>query len=151
MAQSLFPTFEPIDDVVEQPAEEQLSPSSVYFDFESGDFAVNAVGKTIQADPATAWAQWCGKQLHTQRYAFLSYSPDIGVEAAEALQEPTREARESYLRRTIIEALMADPLGRTQLVQGFSFDWNEPDGVIISFEIEGRNMETQTITKKIGV
>ena len=84
----------------------------------------------MESDGCTAWVQWCLKMCLTERFAFLSYSSAIGVETEEARKQPTRQATESVLERTITEALLAD--SRTEAVRGFSFQW-AGDGVYVTF------------------
>jgi len=128
---NLYPTFEP-PTIVEQ---EQLQlapeyPKSYLFDFEKGDFVLDGAGRIAIADGHTAWVQWCVKTVLTERFAYLAYSWNYGVEIDEALKQPTRALVEMEIERTITEALLADP--RTKLVTDFSFKWHA-DELYVSF------------------
>lgn len=126
---SLYPTFEiPAD--IEDVIEPQQEVTSAYFDFKLGDFVLNDPGKVVQSTEREAWIQWCLKVVLTQRYAYYGYSSNTGAEIEEAMNEPTRKAQESALQRTITEALLADPYGRTAYVRNFNFKW-EPDSVYV--------------------
>ena len=84
------------------------------------------------ADGHRAWAQWCVKTVLTERFAYLAYSGNYGVEIDEALKQPTRAAVETEVERTITEALLADP--RTYAVRDFSFEWRGNE-LYVSFTV----------------
>lgn len=123
--------------------------SSAYFDFVKGDFAQNLSGKIIKATPYDTWVQWCLKTVNTQRWAFLSYNDDIGVEIEEAFKENSKAAIESEIMRTIDEALIADTLGRTIYVKDFRFKWGVDD-IHVTFTVKGiwSNDATLTVSYK---
>ena len=130
---NLYPAFE-MPEIVEQ---QQTEPaprygSSWFFDFGTGDFAIDGAGKVIQTDGHTAWAQWCVKTVMTERLACLAYSWDYGTEVEKALKKPTRAMIEAEIERTITEALLVDP--RTELVRDFAFRWHA-DELYVSFTI----------------
>jgi len=130
---NLYPTFEP-PTIVEQ-KQPQLAaeyPKSYLFDFEKGDFVIDGAGRIVIADGHTAWAQWCVKTVLTERFAYLAYSGNYGVEIDEALKQPTRAVVEAEIERTITEALLFDP--RTYTVRDFSFEWRG-DELYISFTV----------------
>jgi hypothetical protein len=130
---NLFPTFE-MPELVEdqQPVPEPEYPESYLFDFKKGNFVLDGAGQVVEADGHTAWAQWCVKTVLTERFAFLAYSWDYGVEIEEALKNPNRAAIEAEVERTITEALMLDP--RTELVRDFSFR-GQADELYVSFTV----------------
>lgn len=130
---NLYPTFEPPTIVEqEQPQLAPEYPKSYLFDFEKGDFVLDGAGRIVIADGYTAWVQWCVKAIITERFSYLAYSGNYGVEIDKALKQPTRALVEMEIERTITEALMADP--RTELVRDFSFKWRA-DELYVSFTI----------------
>ena len=110
--------------------------SSIFFDFDSGDFVTTHDGKLKEASGYEAWRQWCIKTLMTQRYACEAYSDDIAIDFESALQAGTRDEIESILQREIEEALMADPSERTLYVGAIEFKW-EADSCVIFVQIQG--------------
>lgn len=142
---SLFPVFE-VPKVIENSQQrDNRQKSSLYFDFEKGDFALDSAGKIQTATPYDAWVQWCLKTVYTQRYAFLAYSNQVGVEIEEAFQQPTREEQESNIEVTVTEALLADPYQRTKRVYDFLFEW-ETDGLKVTFTVSGVWNKDTTLT-----
>ena len=130
---NLYPVFD-MPEIAEQ-RQTQLEPEypeSYLFDFEKGDFVLDGAGRIAIADGHTAWVQWCIKAVLTERFAYLAYSGNYGVEIDEALKQPTRALVEMEIERTITEALLADP--RTELVRDFSFKWRA-DELYVSFTI----------------
>jgi hypothetical protein len=130
---NLYPTFE-LPTIVEQ---QQLPlapeyPKSYLFDFEKGDFVLDGAGRIIIADGYTAWVQWCVKTVLTERFAYLTYSQNYGTEIETALKQPSRQAVEAELERTITEALLMDP--RTEMVRDFRFTW-EGDQLRVAFTV----------------
>ena len=76
------------------------------------------------------------KAVSTERYTCLGYGNQFGVELDLVWSFPTREAQESQIQRTITDALLADPMGRTRLVNNFSFRW-EGGNVFVEFDVIG--------------
>lgn len=118
----LFPTFDMPDIVVPEDASSPSYGTSFLFDFSTGDFVRDGAGRVITAEPYQAWSQWCAKAAITERSAYLVYTNQFGTEVDEATKQPTRQAVESELERTITEALMVDP--RTASVTQFVFTWS---------------------------
>ena len=120
---NLFPVFD-MPELVEQarPKPEPEYPESYLFDFEKGDFVVDGAGRVVIADGHTAWKQWCIKTVLTERFAFLAYGWDYGVELEEALKNPSRAIVEMEIEKAITEALVIDD--RTELVKDFTFKWS---------------------------
>jgi hypothetical protein len=136
----LFPTFEfPADEAAPLSSAPQY-PSGPLFDFAAGDFARDGAGRIVQGDGRQMWVQWCLKTMRTQRFAYLAYSGQVGIEAAEALAEPDRVSQEDAFVETITEALCADPLRRTREVRDFEFSW-EADALRITCVVEGAGGE----------
>jgi len=130
---NLYPVFEMPELIEQQQAQpEPEYPKSYLFDFEKGDFVIDGAGRIVIADGHTAWAQWCVKTVLTERFAYLAYSGNYGVEIDEALKQPTRAVVEAEVERTITEALLFDP--RTYTVRDFSFEWRG-DELYISFTV----------------
>lgn len=141
----LFPTFA-VPKVVEGTLqEENRTKKSIYFDFEKGDFALEGSGELKTATPYDTWVQWCLKTVLTQRWAFFAYSSQAGVEMEEAFAQQDRKAQESYLEKTVTEALLADPYGRTKRVYDFTFVW-QTDGVEVTFWVSGLWHEEKELT-----
>ena len=130
---NLYPVFEMPELIEQQQAQpEPEYPKSYLFDFEKGDFVPDGAGRIVIADGHLAWAQWCVKTVLTERFAYLAYSGNYGVEIDEALKQPTRAVVEAEVERTITEALLFDP--RTYTVRDFSFEWRG-DELYISFTV----------------
>jgi len=136
----LFPVFDVPEIATPMPSKEQRYKQSLYFDFELGDFRRDGAGKMVVAEGREAWKQWCIKATQTERFAFLSYRNDIGVELYDAFKQADKEAVESALKRTITEALMVNP--RTEYVRGFEFTWDS-DGLHCEFIVKGKEWEEQ--------
>jgi hypothetical protein len=148
MADSLFPVFDvptTVPDSSATAAAPVYNPAPLY-DYEAGDIARNGAGQSLWGSAYDAWVFWCIKTVSTERYARMAYSDNAGIEADAAFKQPTRAARESAFERTITEALMADPMNRTQSVQNFTFDWSGADALHISCQVTGRDGNSATIS-----
>lgn len=143
----LYPTFDILDDIDEQQAEQEQTQYkiSVFFDFTKGDFVLDEQGRLKTATEAEAWEQWCIKTIQTQRYAFMSYSDNYGVELEEIFSETSKAIKEAMIENSISEALLADPYGRTAYIKDFSFKW-QTDSVIISLTIVGTENQERGVT-----
>ncbi len=142
---NLFPTFAVPKVVENKIPKENRTKKSVYFDFEKGDFSFESNGEIKTATPYDAWVQWCLKTVLTQRWAFLAYSTQAGVEIEEAFAQQDRKAQESYMEKTITEALLADPYQRTKRVYDFTFVW-KTDGVEVTFWVNGLWYQEKELT-----
>lgn len=130
---NLYPVFEMPELIEQQQTQpEPEYPESYLFDFEKGDFVWDTAGRIAVVDGHWAWAQGCVKTVLTERFAYLAYSGNYGVEIDEALKQPTRAAVETEVERTITEALLADP--RTYAVRDFSFEWRGNE-MYVSFTV----------------
>lgn len=107
---------------------------SPLFDFKTGDFVKDSAGKIIMANDQEMFIQWCLKAVYTERFAKMAYGDNYGAQTDAARSEPTRKAQESYLKRTITDAIMADPYQRAVSVLNFFFTW-ENDSLEIAFEV----------------
>lgn len=149
MVGKLFPVFDVPSDLAEE-----LNTGSEYapaplWNFETGDFVTDGTHRTLYGSGYDSWVLWCTKAILTQRWAHLAYSSNEGIEAEEAFAQPDREAVESYFERTVTEALLADPMGRTLAVRKFNFSW-EADEILISCEVVGADGSTADIQAKLN-
>ncbi len=124
MAQNLFPVFDVPAALAEDVQIQQKYRPSPLFDIESGEFILSGARQTMYGSGYDAWVLWCTKSILTQRWAHYGYSGDVGIEMDEAFKEPDRKSIESALERTVTEALLADPMERTQQVKDFEFAWD---------------------------
>lgn len=131
------------DEVITEPY-----PASWAFDVESGDFVRDGGGRVCYSNGYEAWKLWCCKTIATQRGSHLAYSNAVGVETDSALAEPDRASVVSALERTITEALLADPLGRTLRVYDFTFSLYGEEGTA-SCTVLGKSGDTASITVKM--
>lgn len=144
--QFLFPTIDVPDLVSEVEEVEERGSISVQWDVSKGDFATDGANRLLECDEQEAFKTWCYKIAMTERYACLSYPDTIGVEMEEALEEPSNDAVESAIERTITEALMVNP--RTEYVRDFEIRW-DGSNVFCSFTIKGTDWEEEQLTIKI--
>lgn len=142
MANNLYPTFNlPSLVAPRTTAEQKKYPSSVHFDFATGDFVRDGAGKIKTCDGHEAWIEWCLKQLMTERYTRLAYSKNIGVEIESAVKNNTDpEAIQLDIERTITEALLVNPA--TEYVRDFEFSM-EGDRLYVTFVAKGREWENE--------
>jgi hypothetical protein len=96
-------------------------PRAPLFDFELGDFVVNAAGQIVMTDGYTAWKQWCIKTLMTQMAAYAIYPRMHGMDISVIFRNRPRPVIESDLTHRIRYALTRTV--RTVDVIDFSFDW----------------------------
>lgn len=149
MAAGLFPVFDVPSEIEEENQTDCEYAPAPLWDFETGDFVTDAAHRILYGSGYDAWVLWCTKTIMTQRWAHLAYSSNDGIEAAEAFAEPDSEAVESAFERTITEALLADPMGRTLMVRNFEYSW-EADSLQISCEVVGRDGSTADIKAKLN-
>ena len=149
MAYQLFPTFEVPAALAEDILTENQYPPAPLWDVEKGDFVINGARQTLYGSGYDAWVLWCTKAILTQRWAHDGYSANEGIEAEQAFKEPDRKAVESAFERTITEALLADPLGRTMQVRDFEFRW-EADSLWITCVVVGADGDTASIRARLN-
>lgn len=147
MAPSLYPVFKIPQIIDTEVKQENKNKYSAYFDFVKGDFLQDGTGTILKSTSYDAWVQWCLKTVNTQRWAFLSYSDNVGVEIEEAFRENSKAAIESEIIKTIDEALLADPYSRTVYVKDFKFDWGVDD-VSVTLTVKGVWEQDAVITVK---
>jgi hypothetical protein len=151
LADNLFPVFDVPsalygDEIL---TKNRYAPAPL-FDIEKGDFVVDGAKQMLYGNGYEAWILWCTKTILTQRWAFLGYSTNAGIEAEQAFVEPDRSAIESAFERTITEALLADPAGRTQQVREFAFSWCG-DSLSISCVVSGDDGDSATISANLKI
>lgn len=127
--------LEEMDDDSEE--ESEGYKRSVCFDEQLGDFKRDGTKKLVECTGIEAWIQWCTKILQTKRYVCQVYSDDIGIDIESAFQAESRAAAENILRNEIMEALEADPYGRTEYVEAVSFQWFGADSVEVACSVMG--------------
>lgn len=149
MANNLFPVFDVPATLVGETEAQGKYPAAPMWDVEAGDFVMDGARHTPYGSGYDAWVLWCTKSIMTQRWAHCGYSANEGIEAEQAFQEPDRQATESAFERTITEALLADPMGRTTQVRDFHFSW-KADCLWISCMVVGTNGDTAGIKAKIN-
>lgn len=142
---NLFPVFDVPSTLAEDIQTQDKFKPAPSFNVETGDFNVDGAGKILYCTGYEAWVMWCTKSLMTQRWAHLGYRSHIGTEITEAFAQPDKEAQQSYFERTISEALLADPKGRTVRVYDFVFS-TQADELYITCTVLGSNGDTASIT-----
>jgi len=147
---NLFPVFDVPAALAEDRRNVQRYNPAPLWDFESGDFVLNGARQPIYGTGHDAWILWCTKTILTQRWAHLGYSNNAGIEADEAFKQPDRKAQESAFTRTISEALLADPAGRTRQVRDFKFDWRG-DSLHITCVVFGADGNSATINAALRI
>lgn len=145
---NLFPVFDVPSTVTEDYTPKARYNPAPMFDIAKGDFITDGARQPLYGTGYDAWVLWCTKTILTQRWAYMGYSSNAGVEADEAFAEPDRKAQESAFERTVTEALLADPMGRTQQIQDFEFKWNG-DSLNITCVVIGAESNSATITAKL--
>ena len=148
MAQNLFPVFDVPSELAENTQILERYRPAPLFDIERGEFIVDGARQPPYGSGYDAWVLWCTKSILTQRWAYYGYSDNAGIEADESFKEPDRRAQESSFMRTISEALLADPMGRTQQVRNFKFDWLA-DSLYITCDVVGADGSTAAIKADI--
>lgn len=145
MANRLFPVFD-IPDLDEDNANQaEEMKAGPLFDYELGDFVLDGQNRVVYVDGKDNYMLWCLKTLNTQLGACASYS-GYGIDIEGATDQPTREAVQSAMQRTITEALMENDA--TERVHMFTFDW-EASELYISFVIEPKNWEAFDVNMSV--
>lgn len=127
----LFEIPDELDDIAE-PDEDLDYGTSWAFDFIAGDF-VTVAGKVPRTIGHRAWVDRCIKAMFTERYLWLAYTDDFGVDFGGVQEADSIAERETFLENAITDALEADP--ETGRVYGFTFGWSG-DSVVVSLTIE---------------
>ena len=138
MSEQLFPVFDVPDLVTEDETMESRNRTSVLWDIEKGDFARDGASKLIKCNEREAFQSWCYKMIFTEKFTHLAYNQEIGVEMENAMSQISRITVETYIQRTIVEALLVNPL--TESVEDFYFEWDS-DCVFCEFTVKGIDLE----------
>ncbi|MBQ9348171.1 MAG: DUF2634 domain-containing protein [Oscillibacter sp.] len=142
MAGTLFPVIEVPEITIPGQSVNRPYPSSVYFDFEAGDFVRDGACRMVPSSGFDTYMQWCRKVCLTERDRFLSYSTDIGIESESAMSQADRAAVESALERTITEALMVNV--HTEYVRDFDFQWRA-NALDVTFTVKAKQWAEQAV------
>lgn len=144
----LYPVFDVPTILEETQKNEGIYKGSAYFDFQTGDFALDGGGRVTSASGFDAWKQWCIKTIATQRRAYYNYTAGLGIEGEQAMSQPTAALQQLALETTIQDALMADPYGRTVEVRDFTWI-RGVDSLHMSCTVVGQDDRTATIEYNI--
>ena len=150
MEQNLFPVFDvPGALAEEQPTIQRYNPAPLW-DIERGDFVLDGAHKLLYGSGYEAWVLWCVKTVLTQRWAHLGYGTNAGIEAEQAFRETNQKAAESAFERTVTEALLSDPMGRTSQVRNFRFTWHGGgESLLIECDVIGVDGNSATIMARV--
>lgn len=124
--------------------------NGVAFDYEKGDFVKDGRNRLLDSTGIESWKAWCINAIQTERYKYLAYSSDFGIELDKVFAAESREEAESILTREIIESIMADPYGRAEYVENIEYDWTAPDSIVARVTIQGITDITIDITAYIS-
>lgn len=134
MNEALYPSFDAPDLMVDEVVETLQDVYSYKFDYENERLVVTGSGKAIKGNSLDAYRFWAVKCCLTERYQYMAYSSDFGVEFHTIMAaDYPRDIAQSEIKRTIVEALMVDE--RTVSVTSFTFEW-EGDSCWITFQLE---------------
>lgn len=123
--------------------------NGISFDDETGDFLLDGKNKILDSNGIESWKSWCINCLHTERYKYLAYSTDYGIEIEAAMKAESKEEAESILTRQITEAILADPYERAEYIKNIEFNWTAPDSIVANVIIQGKEDITIDITAYI--
>ena len=114
--------------------------NGVAFDYEIlGDFTRDGRNRLLDSTGIESWKSWCINCICTERYKYLAYSTDFGIELDKVFAAGSHEEAESILTREITEAIMADPYGRAAYVESIEYDWKAPDAIEARVTVQGIN------------
>lgn len=106
---SLFPFLNNNIATLNQSQQKQKIPKEWAWDFEKNEFKLKD-GKPYIVEGIEALKIWIYKVLNTQRYRYLAYTWDYGVEIEDLIGKPyTQEFKESEFKNMIEEALKINP------------------------------------------
>lgn len=119
---------------IEDEDDAEINTIAPKFNEELTHIVVDAIGRAEIGSEKDAYKFWVIKCLLTERYKYLAYDTDFGLEAEEIIRSNyDRDIAESELTRAISEALMVDE--RTLGVDDFNFEW-EGNSAYVTFLIE---------------
>jgi len=121
---------------------------SPLWDPEKGDFARSWGGEVLESDGETGLKAWCAKMVCTERFRHLAYTGIVGDQLGTELEtamkfSSERATAESMIKRTVTEALRANP--RVLGVSDFEFKWGV-DSLEGSCRVTARAMDDFTLT-----
>lgn len=143
MAEELYPVFNVPETSDEDEEYDTEYKRSMKWNPETGDFVRDSTNRIVECDGREAYMIWCYKVAMTERYTCLSYPDEIGTELEDAVYDDDEKTVESMMKRTITEAIEANP--RTETVDNFIFKWNG-DAVSCTFDVTGIDSYTFQIT-----
>lgn len=123
--------------------------NGIAFDYKTGDFRRDGKNRMLDSTGIESWQSWVINCICTERYKYLAYGTDFGIELDKVFAAKTREEAESILARQITEAVLADPYGRTEYVESLAFSWPRPDAVKADAVLHGISDVTIDITAYI--
>lgn len=136
-SQTLYPVFGvPVVQASNDTGEQKFLPAPL-FDFDTGDFVRDGANRVVMVNGRDAFMLWVLKTLQTQAGACQSYY-GFGIDVEACLMEPTRDAVQSALERTISEALLSNP--RVDRVYNFEYFW-EGSALNVSFIVKPKSWE----------
>lgn len=140
MAENLYPDDYEYETIEPEEAEDDQPIGylpGVAFDYDTGDFVLDGRNQIEDASGVDSWKQWCKNCLQTERYKYLAYDTDFGIEVDEAFHATTQAEAESILTRQITEAILADPYERAAYIDDIAYEWTAPDAVQVNLTIVG--------------
>lgn len=120
--------------------------NGVAFDYGTGDFKRDGKNKLLDSDGIESWKSWCIHCMVTERYKYLAYSTDFGIEFDKVFSASSRAEAENILTRQIHEAILADPYGRCAYIERLEYQWPAPDSVEVHAVLHGIEDITIDIT-----
>lgn len=143
---NLFPSFEiPVIAAHQEDTSDGVFYPGPLFDFDLGDFTRNGSHQIVMVDGYDTYVLWCVKCTQTQKGACLAY-PEFGIDIDSALAQPSREAVQSELERTLTEGLKRNK--KTERVYDFGFVW-DVDSVTVTFTVQPKNLQAFDLYMKI--
>lgn len=131
--------------------EKRQYPVGPKFDFDKGDFVTDGSGNIVMGDAEDTWIAWCIKALSTERYTKWCYSDNLGIETKPIEQYNDTKVKEIWIKRTVEETIMSDPLQRTQSVDRVDIRYFNGDSAEITVVITGRDGKQYEIEKEIAL
>lgn len=129
--------------------EEKPKLKTLAYDYENQEFIINSKGNIVVGDDIEAFKLWCKKAISIIRYSKLAYSNNLGFEKDPIDLYESKEAKESWVKRTITEAIMSDPEQRAEKVDDFIFAYPDPDTMDVTFTITPKESESFNLEKRI--
>lgn len=129
--------------------EEKPKLKTLHYDYENQEFVINSKGNIAVEDDEEAFKLWCKKAISIIRYSKMAYSNNLGFEKDPIDLYDSKEAKESWVKRTITEAIMSDPMQRAEKVDNFVYRYPEPDTMDVSFMITPKVGQSFNLEKRI--